>query len=632
MDDRFFVKKQKLALPMGRQFEALDQTAKETVLIHRFSKGDSDKKDIWREVFKQYAEKLQKLSNASLPQVIAYGVDDQGPHLIMKEPKGLRLTDVVNCGPMMAASVRQLAEQFLLASKEGAQAGLYHTALNPMLVLVGESEGEGNLFLFTDLGFAEIHNEIQGEEGRVLGDPAFLSPKQLRGEEQDEIGCLFSIGQLCYYCLAGGHPFGGMALNAILQGYENGQFPAIDQFRADLPTDFVQWLNKMTAVDRSQRFQSFDEALAALPAVGGLVAIPMDLTGAVNVQPTSATSTQAVVPHNKPKLITGTQAVRPAMPQTGTQAVRASVTARQSVQPAQPVPAVAGLVNSPSSADADKKKKIIMASSIGGGVLLLLIIILVAASGGDEKPTDASADKAGNSEVPAKEVGMDEETKALFRGLAYGWNFDQDLLPINTNKPAIVPYKNIDYGEGLHKKSLILGPDNYYAIPKESGVFIEKYSESTVSVWIKVPAQWKRGPMILGNKKYNLPGSRGWCLAASPDNLTQMKFRFTSYDGQETRTDDSSLLVSPGRWHLFTVVMKNAESVKFYQDGIFVGEQNIPDLSKLHTGSDVYIGTDGVYRALFEENVEIDQLYIWHRALSASEVKKLHEDKSVYIP
>lgn len=633
MDDRFFVKKQKLALPMGRQFEALDQTAKETVLIHRFSKGDSDKKDIWRDVFNNHAQKLEGIDHPSLPKVVAYGVDDQGPHLIMKEPKGLRLSDVVNCGPMMAASVRQMAEQFLSAYTVGAKEGYYHSALNPMLVLVGESAGEGNLFQLTDFAFAEIHNEIQGEESsRVLGDPAFLSPRQLRGEEQDEIGSLFSLGQLCYYCLAGGHPYGGMTLPSILQGYESGQFPSVDQFRGDLPADLVQWMNKMIAVDRTQRFQSISEALAALPAVPGLVAIPMDLTGAVNVQPMSATSTQAVVPHNRPKLITGTHAIRPAMPETGTHAIGAvSVAPQQAVQPT-----VKGLVTPQTAVAAQspeaKKKKIIMISSIGGGVLLLLIIILIAASGGDEKAkTSASADDG--KDTPSKvSSGMDAETRQLFNGLAYGWNFDQDLLPINTNKPTIAPYRDINYGEGVNKKSLVLGPDNYYSIPKEDGIFIEKYNASTISVWIKVPGQWKRGPVVISNKKYNLPGSLGWGIVATPENLAQMKMRLSTYDGVESRNSDSSLLVSADRWHQFTVVMENGSPIKFYQDGILVGEQQVPDTSKLHTGKEVYIGTDGVYRATFEEKVEIDQLYIWHRALSDREVKKLYDDKSVYIP
>ncbi|SHI87542.1 Serine/threonine protein kinase [Rubritalea squalenifaciens DSM 18772] len=633
MDDRFFVKKQKLALPMGRQFEALDQTNKVTVLVHRFAKGDSDKKDIWRETFHAHAVKLKRLQDPSLPAVIDYGVDDQGPFLVMDEPQGLRLSDVVNCGPMMAASVRQMAYQFLHAYVDAAKEGLYHSALNPMLILVGENAGEGNRFLLPDIGFAEIHNAIQGEEGRVLGDPVFLSPSQLSGEHQDEAGSLFSLGQLCYYCLAGGHPFGGMALPAILQGYEDGQLPSIDQFRNDMPADFVQWLNRMTAVGGGQAFQTASEALAALPEVGGLQAIPMDLTGVVSVQPASSTSAQTVAPHNRPKLLTGSQ-IRPATAATSTQPVMSAQAPAAAVSPqlgvagvgvAQPASGIGALL--------DTTKKKIIASSVGGGILLLIIIGLVAASGDDKpKKSDGSSDEEAVVEKATKAEEMDQETRELFRGLAYGWNFDQDLLPINRNSPAIEPYNNLDYSEGVDRKALVLGPENYYSIPKESGLFIENYSASTVNLWIKAPSQWERGPMIIGNKKYNLPGSRGWCIAAVPVNEEAMKFRLNTYDGKETRIADSQMLVSAGNWHMFTIVFENGAKTKFYQDGNFAGEVDIPNTRELYTGKDLFIGTDEVFRAIFNVPVQIDQLYLWHRGLSKKEVQKLFRDKSRYIP
>jgi predicted MPP superfamily phosphohydrolase len=126
---------------------------------------------------------------------------------------------------------------------------------------------------------------------------------------------------------------------------------------------------------------------------------------------------------------------------------------------------------------------------------------------------------------------------------------------------------------------------------------------------------------IISNKNWTSGGNQGWYIGPALANSMTLNLS----DGMN-RSDIRATSVG-NEWHLFTVTVDRTNHVgKVYVDGV---EKSSLDISKLgenslDTAFNIVIGADG-NKGYGGANVTIDDLKIWKRSLSNTEIKALSD-------
>jgi protein kinase-like protein/KAP-like P-loop domain-containing protein len=158
-------------------------------------------------------------------------------------------------------------------------AKVLHRDLKPSSIVV---TGDGTPKL-ADFGLAV--QPVEGRDGLtragfVLGTPAYMSPEQVRDEPLDPRSDLFSLGLVVYESVTGQNPVKGDSVQATISRLLQGPLPPPSSLVPGLPPAFDTFCARILARRREDRFNSADEAKAALvESLRGPAPTPIDATG-----------------------------------------------------------------------------------------------------------------------------------------------------------------------------------------------------------------------------------------------------------------------------------------------------------------------------------------------------------------
>lgn len=202
------------------------------------------------------------------------------------------------------------------------------------------------------------------------------------------------------------------------------------------------------------------------------------------------------------------------------------------------------------------------------------------------------------------------------------WQFNGNSNNSSENGRNLDIFGNTGFGTGLFGQALSLmgNPNQYAQRPTNDPVFNFGNSDFTVQIWTNFHST--DGEQTLIEKFANQSGP-GWTLTKLPNNT----IRFAGDDNLSSgfNIDTASLSISTGVFHDF-VVRRQGDTFNIFFDNNLVASNSFPYVISITTNP-LLIGkrnpSDG---RGFPVNGLIDEVAIWNRAISDTDIKYLYNN------
>ena len=151
----------------------------------------------------------------------------------------------------------------LVAAHEG---GIVHRDMKPENVFITRA---GDIKLL-DFGIARLRDLSPGSTatrfGTTLGTPAFMSPEQAlgRNEEVDGLSDLWAVGASMFTLLTGRHVHGGKTVNEQLVAAATLHATPVLEIDPDIPAPIARLVDKALSFEKADRYQSAREMQTAV--------------------------------------------------------------------------------------------------------------------------------------------------------------------------------------------------------------------------------------------------------------------------------------------------------------------------------------------------------------------------------
>ena len=217
----------------------------------------------------RFQREMQLVGRLDHPNVVrAFDADRVGDcHFIaMEYAAGPTLEDLLKeRGALPPADVVYYASQAADGLAHAHARGVLHRDIKPSNLLLTE----GRKIKVLDFGLGTL---LEKEElptalttaGFAVGTPDYISPEQARMVKLDGRSDLYSLGCTMYHLLSGQLPFKGESSMDCIVWRITGQAVPIGEVRPGLPPRLVQAIEKLMATNPDDRYQTADEAAAAL--------------------------------------------------------------------------------------------------------------------------------------------------------------------------------------------------------------------------------------------------------------------------------------------------------------------------------------------------------------------------------
>ncbi|OJJ14890.1 hypothetical protein BKI52_40765 [marine bacterium AO1-C] len=263
--------------------------------------------------FRQEATTLSNLQHINIITLYDYLENEKGLFLIMEFAKGEALDDFIKKRPIPEEQVRYYFSRILDGMEYAHKKGVIHRDIKPSNVIITE-EADAKIL---DFGIAKILKEGKNtltQPGAQLGTVLYMSPEQVQGQTVDHRTDIYSLGVTLFEMLTGKPPYDETQTTEfeVFNKIINEPLPALNTFKEQL-SDRMQWLiDKATAKNPAERFQSCAEFKEALlkqeqapaktvnEAIGGKKELRPTQVKATNTGQEATTAKPTSTPPKKP--------------------------------------------------------------------------------------------------------------------------------------------------------------------------------------------------------------------------------------------------------------------------------------------------------------------------------------------
>jgi serine/threonine-protein kinase len=149
--------------------------------------------------------------------------DPLGPCIVMEYVKGVNLESMLaRNGRMSAPRVGRIIGELCEVLQAAHDEGIIHRDLKPANLMIIDPDTPHERIKVMDFGLAKlVDTEVlrkvtDTNVDFAVGTPGYICPEQVRGEEMDHRGDLYSVGVMMYELLTGRLPFNGPSSMDIL--------------------------------------------------------------------------------------------------------------------------------------------------------------------------------------------------------------------------------------------------------------------------------------------------------------------------------------------------------------------------------------------------------------------------------
>jgi len=254
---------------MGEIYLAFDEENDRLVQVKLLSPkvmGESEK----IERFIQEMKITSSLSHENLLSVVEGGEDNGRYYLVTEYENGISFHDFIGrYAPLDEKEalnyLMQIAEVLAYAWDEKK---LLHREIKPENILIKEDEKKAKL---TDFGVAKTLDDdsmnLTGA-GFTIGTPDYMSPEQVRGDDDiDFRSDMYAVGLVLYEALTGKKPFEAKNVMALMNMQMTQQHKPLKKVNPEVSDSCSTLLDRLLAKDRNQRFESWKDMLRAMKNV-----------------------------------------------------------------------------------------------------------------------------------------------------------------------------------------------------------------------------------------------------------------------------------------------------------------------------------------------------------------------------
>jgi hypothetical protein len=194
---------------------------------------------------------VEVLDDGMLSSGVAFLVTE----LLRGETLGKR---IATQGRLQPEEVARWGMQALDALGAIHSAGVIHRDVKPTNLFLHRSSNGAERLKLIDFGVAAVSwaETRLTRSGARVGTPGYASPEQDAGDEVDNRTDLFGLGQTLKECLTGVQPAPDESKHPVLPD--------------DLPPDWKEFLERLTAIEPEDRYKSAREAQNALAQLAGI--------------------------------------------------------------------------------------------------------------------------------------------------------------------------------------------------------------------------------------------------------------------------------------------------------------------------------------------------------------------------
>ena len=257
----------------GEVYRAHDPTLERDVALKLLIPGPAWDSDHAR----RFQEEARKLARVRHPNVLAvHGVDEHEGRIGIWTDllRGRDLEALLALqGPLGPEEATVVGMDLCRALAAVHNAGLVHRDVKTSNIM----REEGGRIVLMDFGtVAEVSSEALSD-AKNSGTPLFMAPEVLDGGPGEVTADIYSLGVVLYRLVTGKFPVEAQTLREVRQKHRHGEARTLIDARPDLPSGYVNVVNRCLTRDPAGRFSSMGEmeqSLSASRAVPAPVPVP----------------------------------------------------------------------------------------------------------------------------------------------------------------------------------------------------------------------------------------------------------------------------------------------------------------------------------------------------------------------
>jgi eukaryotic-like serine/threonine-protein kinase len=220
----------------------------------------------------RFLRETRTAAGFSHPNIVPVYAVEEGEDFLayaMAYVEGESLADrVKRAGPLGVRETVKLLQDagYALAYAHGR--GVVHRDIKPDNIMIERATGRA---MVMDFGIARViaapmPSAAEGltRVGEVVGTPEFMSPEQATGDRVDGRSDLYSLGLTAHFAVTGRAPITGETTGKLLARQITEPLPPILAARPDLPAPLAAAIDRSSAKDPADRFQTAEELVESL--------------------------------------------------------------------------------------------------------------------------------------------------------------------------------------------------------------------------------------------------------------------------------------------------------------------------------------------------------------------------------